>query len=369
MIAGIALHLGGEVVQAAHRAARRPLASERREDRRLAKRRRGPDAAGDHVEEPLGRLDAPLGHVHVRIGLVAVEQVGAADHRLREVGVEVERHRDGDPRPDLLPDGGDEVALAVVHPFGHHRPVKVEEHAREWASPAEVRQHALLHVVEDVPRHPAGRRGRRGDRRHQGEPCARRGADHAPEARSGAPEMLHDLPAVAEVPRLELPPVGRDGREGVRLVRHHRQKGVHVASLTASCGDRASRGGWSPPCKDLGWCRTTWRPGKPGSTILACRRDDRPACQLRRRPAGCPGGTRGTTSRSGVSPERWPTRPDGRAARQDRHRPRAGVPQAEGACCRDPVPSRARGPGATLPLVEPPEARPHRGHPVAGGAP
>ena len=64
-----------------------------------------------------------------------MEQVGAADHRLREIRVKIERHRDRNPRPDRLPHGRDEVALAVVQPLRHHRAVEIEEHARPGACP------------------------------------------------------------------------------------------------------------------------------------------------------------------------------------------------------------------------------------------
>ena len=244
----VPLHLGGEVVEAPHRAPRRPLAPERRQERRLPERRGRPDAPGDDVEEPLGRLDAPLGHVHVRIGLVAVEEIGAADHRLREVRVEVERHRDGDARPDRLPDGGDEVALAVVQPLRHHRPVEVEEHAREGAAPAEVREHPLLHVVEDVPRHPAGRRGRRGDRRHQGEAAApprprscRRGTCRCPGSARRSPRR-----SGGPAPRTAADRSGWSRRCSSRETSSPGTPARRPLSATASCGDRASRGGRSP---------------------------------------------------------------------------------------------------------------------------
>ena len=224
------LHLGGEIVEPPHRPASRALAPQGRQEGRLPERDGRPDPSGDDVEEPGRRLGAPLGHVHVGIGLVTVEEVGAADHRLREIGVKVERHRDRNPRADRLPDGRDQVTLAVVQPLRHHRAVEIEEHAREGASPVEVREHAFLHVVEDVPRHPPGRRGRGGDGRHQREARLRRGLDHAAEARAGVAEVLDDLPAVPEVPGLELPPIGRDAREGVRLVRHHRQEGLHAVA-------------------------------------------------------------------------------------------------------------------------------------------
>lgn len=86
-----------------------------------------------------------------------MEQVGAADHRFREIRVEIERHRQRDVRPDHAPHRRDDVALAVVQPLRHHRPVEVEEHSRPRAAPPEVREHLMLHVVVDVACDPTGR--------------------------------------------------------------------------------------------------------------------------------------------------------------------------------------------------------------------
>ena len=98
--AGIPLHLAREVVEPAHRPARRALAAERGQQRRLAEGRRRPQAPRDDLGEARARLDAALRHVHVRVRLVPVEEIGALDHGPREVAVEVERHRDRHRRAD-----------------------------------------------------------------------------------------------------------------------------------------------------------------------------------------------------------------------------------------------------------------------------
>ena len=192
-----------------------------------------------NVHQALGRLDAALGHVHVRIGLVAVEQVSVSHHRDAEVAVEVERHRDGHVGPDDRADGGDEVALAVVHALGHHGAVQVEQHAVEPAGGLEIGQHPVLHVSVDVAGHPAGRRGRRRHRGHEGgaEPLGR--LDHATQTGARPAEGLDDLAAVVEIARLELGAIGAHVTEGVGLVRHHGQEQSHARLLwsfiPASC--------------------------------------------------------------------------------------------------------------------------------------
>ncbi len=95
---GVLLHPGRPVVERPHRTARGALLAERRQQGRLAERRGGPEAAPDDVDEALGRLDAALRHVDVRIRLVAVEQIRAGHHGRGEIAVKVERDRDGNVR-------------------------------------------------------------------------------------------------------------------------------------------------------------------------------------------------------------------------------------------------------------------------------
>ena len=111
---GILLHPLGRVVEPPHRPARGALVAERRQERRLAPGCGGPDAVVDHLDEPLGRLHPALGHVHVRIGLVAVQEIGMGDHVAAEVAMEVERDRDRDVGPHRLPHRLEDVTLAVV---------------------------------------------------------------------------------------------------------------------------------------------------------------------------------------------------------------------------------------------------------------
>ena len=228
---GVLLHLRRRVVEPAHRSARGALAAEGRQDRRLAHGRRGAEALADHIEQPLRRLHSALAHVHVRIGLVPVEEIGAADHARAQVAVEIEGNRDGHLGPDHAPHGLDEIALAVIEPLGNHGPVEIEEHAVDGARGLQVAEHALLHVLVDVPGDEA--RGGSG-RRHRGDEAGaatlgRR--DHPAQTGAGAAEGLDDLAAVVEITRFELAAVGGDVAEGVGLVGHHGQELSHRGLL------------------------------------------------------------------------------------------------------------------------------------------
>ena len=171
-------------------------------------------------------LDAAVRHVHVRVGLVAVEEIGALDHGLREVAVEVERHRDRDRRADGAAHGRDQVAFAVVQALRHHRAVQVEQHAIEPARGSEVGEHPVLDVLVDVARDEPRRRGGRCHRGQEHRAAALGRLDHAAEARARPAIRLDDLPAVAQVVRLELRAVGGDIAERIGLVGHHGEKQV-----------------------------------------------------------------------------------------------------------------------------------------------
>ena len=154
-----------------------------------------------------------------------------ADHRAGQVGVEVERHPDGHRGPDHLAHGVEQVALAVLEPLGHHRPVQVEQHAVQAPGRAEVGEQPRPDLGVDGGRHaPGGRRGgrHRGQQRHA---VRGGGGEHPAEAGAGAAVGLEDLAAPAQVPRLELAPAGRQRAERVRLVREHRDEDAHHSSV------------------------------------------------------------------------------------------------------------------------------------------
>ena len=242
----ILLHLVRHVVEPPHGPARGALIAQRRQDGRRAQGGGGPDALRRHLQQPLGGLHAALGHVHVGIGLVAVQQVGPAHHLRGEVAVEVQRHRDGHRRPHRRAHGLDEVALAVVDALAHHRAVEIEQHAVERPRRVQVGEDALLDVAVDVPGDEPGGRGGRRDRGHEAHAVTFGGIDHAAQTGAGAAEGLDDLAAVVEIPRFELTAVSRDIAEGIGLVRQHGEEELHRVSVRAHAAGRASRGARCP---------------------------------------------------------------------------------------------------------------------------
>ena len=136
----LSLHLGGEVVQAAHGTARRELAGDGGQQRRLAQGHRRPEAPLDHVEQAGGRLAAALRHVDVGIGLVAVQERGVAGHGRGDVGVQIQGGHDGKVGADHRAHRGEQIALSVLEPLGHHRPVKIEEDSVQGRRPGSGRR-------------------------------------------------------------------------------------------------------------------------------------------------------------------------------------------------------------------------------------
>ncbi len=76
----------------------------------------------------IDQLERALEHVGVRIFLVGDQQVGALDHRRREVAVRIELGTDHDVGPDDGAHPLQQVALAVVVAVGDHRAVQAEQH-------------------------------------------------------------------------------------------------------------------------------------------------------------------------------------------------------------------------------------------------
>ena len=86
----------------------------------------GPRHAVEPLEEQVGRAASGVGHVDMGVGAVAHQRVGAIDHCLRDVGVQVQARHQRQVRPDHAPHTGEEFAFAVVEVFGDHCAVEVE---------------------------------------------------------------------------------------------------------------------------------------------------------------------------------------------------------------------------------------------------
>ena len=99
-------------------------------DDHLAVDHRGdrPDAAFDLRRAEIDQLERALEDVGVRIFLVGDQQVGALDHRRREVVVRIELGADDDLRADDGAHALQQVAFAIVVAVGDHRAVQAEQH-------------------------------------------------------------------------------------------------------------------------------------------------------------------------------------------------------------------------------------------------
>ena len=94
----------------------------------------------------------------MRIGAIGGNEVRHRDHRGRDVGVQVERHQDRHVRTDGIAHAAQQLALAVVVVFRHHRAVQLEED-RVRTLAAQPVDHDPGHALEGVARDLAARHG------------------------------------------------------------------------------------------------------------------------------------------------------------------------------------------------------------------
>ena len=138
---------------------------DRHEERCLPERARRA-LPGEHAVEPFGAASAGGAPVDMGIGAVGGNEVRRRDHRGRDVGVQVERHQDRHVRTDGVAHAGEQLALAVVVVFRHHRAVQLEED-RVRLLAAQPVDHDPGHALEGVARDLAARhRPAPGERDH-----------------------------------------------------------------------------------------------------------------------------------------------------------------------------------------------------------
>ncbi len=83
-------------------------------------------AGGEQALQQLRRARAGVGHVDVRIGAVGDQRIGALQHALRDVGMQVQAGDDRHVRAHRRTQPGQQFAFAVVVLVGHHRAVQVQ---------------------------------------------------------------------------------------------------------------------------------------------------------------------------------------------------------------------------------------------------
>ncbi len=174
--------------------------------------------APDRLDEERAGATRRLGHVGVRIKVVAGDDRRELDDVVVDIGVHVERERDRHLGVDGA-DAAQQLALAILHMLGDHRAVQIEHQAVEAAFGNRVRDRLGAGLIGRAL-HGSARRGARRDRHDDLGSDARRHLEKAAHASAGAAVMRDrgfagqggvTFPAKAIDPR-------RHGREGVRLV-------------------------------------------------------------------------------------------------------------------------------------------------------
>ena len=125
--------------------------------RKLGPAHRWPNLAAQCAHDQVGGLAPALGQVGMREVVARDDDVGVRNHLRRDVAVQVERHKDRPVGSHDLPDGFEQVPLAVLDALRDHRAVQIEEPA--------VDGHGRLQVLDELTLEAAP--GRRLDRRRR----------------------------------------------------------------------------------------------------------------------------------------------------------------------------------------------------------
>ncbi len=169
-----------------------------------------------YVSALAGALDL----IDFRIGLPADEYVRLLDHLGRHVGVDVELGENRHVLSDALPEGREDVPVAVVDPLDDHGAVQLQQDTVDRSARIDSVQQVVQDGVEDV----AGRRRARGgvgeDGRDEFETVIIRGLDESADRCACAPECGNQLVAdeVAKPLVAEIVPSGLHRSEGAGLV-------------------------------------------------------------------------------------------------------------------------------------------------------
>ncbi len=219
------------------------------------------------VHGPLQQI-AGLGRdlvlVDMRIGPIADQDVRQVRHAVGDVGMQVQRRRDGHVRPDLVAQGLQQAALAVIVVFAGHGPVQAQVDAVERPVFLQRRDQDVDDMVVHVLGHPARRHGIGADRMtHRPSmplPGVQRRADLGP----GAAHFLHDLGVAVIFPRLVGRQIGRQDREGIGLVfERGNQDALGHGSITPPTSSGPGSDGAALRC--LG-STVPWHERRPGPT-------------------------------------------------------------------------------------------------------
>ena len=120
------LGLVGHAHQRLHRLARRRVNERAAHDRAIAPHHLRLDLARQHAQQGASGAARGIGHVDVRIGTVAGDDIGAVDHGVRHLRVEIEGDGNRHVGRDLA-DAVQQLAFAVVIFLRDHRAMQSQQ--------------------------------------------------------------------------------------------------------------------------------------------------------------------------------------------------------------------------------------------------
>jgi hypothetical protein len=169
-----------------------------------------------------GRLLGALGHIDVRIGVVADQHVSELDHPRRDVGVQVEGRDHRHIGTDDPAHGLQDVPVSIVIDLGDHGAVQGEEDPVERTfrhGPPQPIAKQPGQLLDRLRRHQTGRRRPDGEDWYEVEPLSRCSGDETAELGVGASGGLNDVLAKLDPGRREGRKIRLDRGEGTGFVR------------------------------------------------------------------------------------------------------------------------------------------------------
>ncbi len=185
-----------------HRRMGRDLAAHAPEQGNLPQRHPRPDAVAQHAHEQLSRLAPALGHVDVRIGIVAQDRVGLRRAERRVIAVEIGGHEQRARRSQGGARARDHVAVGVVDAVDDHGAVQIEQHAVDgpllrFGLAQPLKEFSLQRFVS-AALDQTGRIRERPEQRNEFELLLPRGGDKAPRTHIRAGEPLNNFLAAKQ---------------------------------------------------------------------------------------------------------------------------------------------------------------------------
>ena len=233
----------------------------RRLRRRLALRNRRkrqlPESGGQWpgVSQPQEKrhgLGSTLGHIDMRVAVIADDRIGRRDHPGRKIGVVVGGDDDRAVGAQGIAKPCEQMPVDVLHAFGHRRAVQNQKQARDRIRVAERPHEPVQNPVQAPARDGPGRH--RGGKQQGGQVDAPvlGGQDHPAKLRSRALVAIEELGPDGELIVLEIPERRGRHRKGVGLVIEpgYRDRSRHDRPVSSLMPARASLASFSACSRD-----------------------------------------------------------------------------------------------------------------------